>query len=94
MEAAAAHHVKARDGSTDLYGLMFVPTHLGPQSKYPIVNHIDPGPQGGSLGSWSFSASRGDTQARAELGFVVVEIEGMGNPLRPKKFRDFLRQYG
>jgi dipeptidyl aminopeptidase/acylaminoacyl peptidase len=81
--------VKARDGSTDLYGLMFVPTHLDPQSKYPIVNHIYPGPQGGSVRSWSFSASRGDTQALAELGFVVVEIEGMGNPLRSKKFHDF-----
>ncbi|HXJ94450.1 MAG TPA: DPP IV N-terminal domain-containing protein [Terriglobia bacterium] len=81
--------VKARDGSTDLYGLMFLPTHLDPQKKYPIVNHIYPGPQGGSVGSWSFSAARGDTQALAELGFVVVEIEGMGNPDRSKKFHDF-----
>jgi dipeptidyl-peptidase 4 len=81
--------VKARDGVTDLYALMFVPTHLDQQKKYPIVNHIYPGPQGGSVGSWSFSAARGDTQALAELGFVVVEIEGMGNPLRSKKFHDF-----
>jgi dipeptidyl-peptidase 4 len=81
--------VKARDGSTDLYGLMFVPARLDPQKKYPVVNHIYPGPQGGSVGNWSFSAARGDTQALAELGFVVVEIEGMGNPLRSKKFHDF-----
>ena len=76
--------VKARDGVTDLYGLMFVPTHLDQPKKYPIVNHIYPGPQGGSVGSRSFSAARGDTQALAELGFVVVEIEGMGNPPRSK----------
>jgi dipeptidyl aminopeptidase/acylaminoacyl peptidase len=80
--------VKARDGTTDLYGLMFLPTHLDPQRKYPLINHIYPGPQGGSVGSWSFASARGDAQAQAELGFVVVAIEGMGNPLRSKKFHD------
>jgi dipeptidyl aminopeptidase/acylaminoacyl peptidase len=80
--------VKARDGSTDLYGLMFQPSHLDPQKKYPIINSIYPGPQGGSVGSWSFIPARGDTQALAELGFIVVQIEGMGNPLRSKKFHD------
>ncbi|HKV26281.1 MAG TPA: DPP IV N-terminal domain-containing protein [Candidatus Acidoferrum sp.] len=81
--------VKARDGVTDLYGLMYKPTKLDPGKKYPIVNNIYPGPQGGSVGAWGFVASRGDTQALAELGFVVVQIEGMGNPLRSKKFHDF-----
>ena len=81
--------VKARDGVTDLYGLLFVPTNVDPKKKYPIVNHIYPGPQGGSVGSRSFVASRGDTQALAELGFVVIEVDGMGNPTRSKKFHDF-----
>jgi dipeptidyl-peptidase-4 len=81
--------VKARDGATNLYGLMFKPANLDPNKKYPIVNHIYPGPQGGSVGSWSFAAARGDCQALAELGFIVVEIEGMGNPLRSKSFHDF-----
>jgi dipeptidyl aminopeptidase/acylaminoacyl peptidase len=80
--------VKARDGVTDLYGLMFQPTHLDPNRKYPIVNHIYPGPQTGSVGSRSFSAARGDCQALAELGFVVVEIDGMGTPWRSKKFHE------
>jgi dipeptidyl aminopeptidase/acylaminoacyl peptidase len=80
--------VKARDGVTDLYGLMYKPTNLDEKKKYPIVNHIYPGPQGGSVGSRSFSAARGDAQALAELGFIVVEIDGMGNPLRSKKFHD------
>jgi dipeptidyl aminopeptidase/acylaminoacyl peptidase len=80
--------VKARDGKTDLYGLMFTPTSLDPSKKYPIVNHIYPGPQTGSVGSRSFSAARSDTQALAELGFVVVEIDGMGTPWRSKTFHE------
>lgn len=80
--------VKARDGVTDLYGLMFQPVNLDPNQKYPIVNHIYPGPQTGSVGSRSFAAARGDCQALAELGFIVVEIDGMGTPWRSKKFHE------
>jgi dipeptidyl aminopeptidase/acylaminoacyl peptidase len=80
--------VKARDGQTDLYGLMYRPTTLDTAKKYPIVNHIYPGPQTGSVGSRTFSAARGDAQALAELGFVVVEIDGMGTPWRSKKFHE------
>lgn len=80
--------VKAHDGQTDLYGLMYKPTQLDPTKKYPVVDYIYPGPQGGSVGNWSFSAARKDNQALAELGFVVVEIEGTSNPLRSKKFHD------
>ncbi|WP_375447829.1 DPP IV N-terminal domain-containing protein [uncultured Fibrella sp.] len=80
--------VKAHDGQTDLYGLMYTPTQLDPTKKYPVVDYIYPGPQGGSVGNWSFSAARKDNQALAELGFVVVEIEGTSNPLRSKKFHD------
>jgi dipeptidyl-peptidase 4 len=80
--------VKARDGATDLYGLMYVPTNLDTSTKYPIVNHIYPGPQTGSVGPRTFSAARGDAQALAELGFVVVEIDGMGTPWRSKKFHE------
>src|SRR5580658_1775240 len=76
--------VKARDGVTDLYGLMFKPAGLDAGKKYPIVNAIYPGPQSGSLGVYgrSFAAARGDAQALAELGFIVVMIDGMGNPQR------------
>jgi dipeptidyl aminopeptidase/acylaminoacyl peptidase len=80
--------VKARDGVTDLYGLMYRPADFDPARKYPIVNHIYPGPQTGSVGSRSFSPARGDAQALAELGFVVVEIDGMGTPWRSKKFHE------
>ncbi len=80
--------VKARDGATDLYGLMFTPTILDRTKKYPIVNHIYPGPQTGSVGTRNFTFARGDCQALAELGFVVVEIDGMGTPWRSKKFHE------
>lgn len=80
--------VKARDGVTDLYGLLYRPTTFDPAKKYPIVNNIYPGPQTGSVGSRNFSPSRGDTQALAELGFVVVQIDGMGTPWRSKTFHE------
>jgi dipeptidyl aminopeptidase/acylaminoacyl peptidase len=80
--------VKARDGKTDLYGLLYVPTQLDSNKKYPIINHIYPGPQTGSVGSRSFSAARGDAQSLAELGFVVMELDGMGTPWRSKTFHD------
>ena len=81
--------VKARDGKTDLYGFMFKPTNFDPAKKYPIVNHVYPGPQTGSCGSRSFTASHGDDQSLAELGFVVVCIDGMGTPSRSKSFHAF-----
>jgi dipeptidyl aminopeptidase/acylaminoacyl peptidase len=79
---------KARDGETDLYGLMYRPTNFDPNAKYPILNYLYPGPQSGSVGSRSFSASRSDKQALAELGFVVVEVDAMGTPMRSKSFHE------
>jgi dipeptidyl aminopeptidase/acylaminoacyl peptidase len=79
---------KARDGVTDIFGLLYRPTRLDESRKYPIINHIYPGPQTGSVRSRGFSAARGDAQALAELGFVVVEIDGMGTPWRSKKFHE------
>jgi dipeptidyl aminopeptidase/acylaminoacyl peptidase len=80
--------VKARDGKTDLYGLMYTPSKIVPGKKYPVVDYIYPGPQGGSVGSRSFASARNDNQALAELGFIVVQIDGMCNPLRSKAFHD------
>jgi dipeptidyl aminopeptidase/acylaminoacyl peptidase len=78
--------VKARDGKTDLYGLLFRPTSFDSTRKYPIINRIYPGPQTGSVGSRSFSPARSDAQAIAELGFVVVSIDAMGTPMRSRSF--------
>jgi dipeptidyl aminopeptidase/acylaminoacyl peptidase len=78
--------VKDRGGVNLLYGLMYRPTNFDPSKKYPIVNHIYPGPQTGSVGSRQFAAARADSQAIAELGFIVVSIDGMGTPWRSKRF--------
>jgi dipeptidyl-peptidase-4 len=80
--------VKGRDGTTDLYGLMFRPTSFDETKRYPIINNIYPGPQTGSVGGRSFSAARGDAQAIAELGFIVVQIDGMGTPWRSRTFHE------
>ncbi|HUF68484.1 MAG TPA: DPP IV N-terminal domain-containing protein [Longimicrobiales bacterium] len=80
--------VKARDGVTDLHGLMYRPTDFDSTRSYPILNYLYPGPQSGSVGSRSFSAARSDKRAIAELGFIVVEVDAMGTPTRSKSFHD------
>lgn len=80
--------VKARDGTTDLYGLLYRPTDFDPGRKYPVIDRIYPGPQTGSVGEFGFQAARGDSQSMAELGFIVVAIDGMGTSLRSKHFQD------
>ncbi|HEX5961285.1 MAG TPA: S9 family peptidase, partial [Rhodanobacteraceae bacterium] len=54
--------------------------------KYPIIDYVYPGPQTGSVRGRSFSAARLDHQAMAELGFIVVAIDGMGTPWRSRSF--------
>lgn len=78
--------VKARDGRTDLYGLMFRPTDFDSTRKYPVIVNVYPGPQTGSVGTRSFSAARGDARALAELGFIVIQLDAMGTPMRSKSF--------
>ncbi|MFT4153162.1 DPP IV N-terminal domain-containing protein [Parafilimonas sp.] len=81
--------LKAHDDTTDIYGLVFKPSDLDTAGKYPVVVYIYPGPQGGSIGgNWGFAAARGDNQALAELGFIVIVIEGTANPLRSKSYHD------
>ncbi len=86
--APEAFTVKARDGKTDLYGQMFKPSNFDPNKKYPIVTYIYPGPQVGSVRSRSFQPAHGDHQALAELGFIVIALDGLGTPMRSKSFQD------
>ncbi|MCL7753996.1 DPP IV N-terminal domain-containing protein [Polaribacter sp. Z022] len=80
--------VKARDEKTDIYGLLFLPSHYDESKKYPVLNYIYPGPQSGSVGNYSFRPVWRDFQAAAELGFVVVAVDAMGTPMRSKSFHD------
>ena len=80
--------VPARDNKTLLYGFMWKPTFAETGKKYPLVDYVYPGPQEAGCGSRSFRAAHGDNQALADLGFVVVCIDGMGNPHRTKAYHD------
>lgn len=80
--------VKARDDKTDIYGIMYFPSHYDESNKYPVLNYIYPGPQSGSVGYYGFRPMRSDFQAVAELGFVVVAVDAMGTPMRSKSFHD------
>jgi dipeptidyl-peptidase 4 len=67
--------------------VIYLPPDIDSTRKYPIISHIYPGPQVGSVGNWAFK-SGGEAFALAELGFVVVQIDHMGTPLRSKAFHD------
>jgi dipeptidyl aminopeptidase/acylaminoacyl peptidase len=77
---------KGRDGRTDIYGVIIRPSKIDPNRKYPVIEDIYAGPQS-SFAPKTFSANRGN-QALAELGFVVVHIDGMGTGNRSKAFQD------
>ncbi|MDO6425376.1 DPP IV N-terminal domain-containing protein [Thalassotalea sp. 1_MG-2023] len=81
--------VKDRNGEHDIYGLMYKPSNFDPKQTYPVVNYLYPGPQVGSIRGRHFRASRGDNQAIAELGFIVIEIDALGTPGRSKAFHEF-----
>jgi dipeptidyl-peptidase 4 len=87
FRGARVFTAKARDGITDLYGVMYLPSTLDTTRHYPIISHIYPGPQVGSVGAWSYKAA-GEAAALAELGFIVVQIDHLGTPLRSKAFHD------
>jgi dipeptidyl aminopeptidase/acylaminoacyl peptidase len=77
---------KGRDGSTDIYGVIYRPTTFDPAKKYPVVENIYAGPHD-SFVPKSFSAFN-QMQALAEVGFIVVQIDGMGTSNRSKAFHD------
>jgi dipeptidyl-peptidase 4 len=80
--------VKARDGVTDLYGVLYRPTQLDPTKKYSLLDYIYGGPQI-TQATPSFAASFEDAQALNELGFIVMTLDGVGTPLRSKAFHNF-----
>jgi dipeptidyl aminopeptidase/acylaminoacyl peptidase len=77
---------KARDGATDIWGIIIRPSKFDPSKKYPVIENIYAGPQG-SFVPKSFSAYN-QMQSQAELGFIVVQIDGMGTSNRSKAFHD------
>jgi dipeptidyl aminopeptidase/acylaminoacyl peptidase len=89
--------VKAADGVTDLYGVMYKPYDFDPSRRYPIVMYVYPGPQTESV-SKSFSTNASE-QALAQFGFIVVTVGNRGgHPARSKWYHNYgygnLRDYG
>lgn len=87
--------VKAADGKTNLYGLLIRPAHFDPECRYPLIDAIYNGPQVVNtphdfVGGLSGSFATDDVQAFAQLGFVVVAMDGRGTPMRSKSFQDYI----
>jgi dipeptidyl aminopeptidase/acylaminoacyl peptidase len=77
---------KGRDGVTDIWGVIIKPTNFDPSKKYPVIENIYAGPQG-SFVPKTFSTQNG-MQTLADLGFIVVQMDGMGTGNRSKAFHD------
>jgi dipeptidyl aminopeptidase/acylaminoacyl peptidase len=77
---------KGRDGKTDIYGVIYRPTNFDPARSYPIIEAIYAGPHS----SYVPKEFRPDNWGHAltELGFIVVQIDGMGTANRSKSFHD------
>jgi dipeptidyl aminopeptidase/acylaminoacyl peptidase len=84
--------VKGDDGETDLYGMIYHPSDFDPKLTYPVVEHIYPGPQHLRTPQSFQPIVEDGARALAELGFVVVTIDGSGTPMRSKAFLD--KSYG
>ena len=81
--------VRARDGVTELHGLLWRPANFDSTRSYPVIDYIYPGPQVGSVGSRQFaSRGGGNGAALSQLGFFVVQVDAMGTPGRSKAFHD------
>ena len=78
---------KGRDGTTDIYGVIFFPRNFDPARKYPVVEEIYAGPQA-FFTPKSFHLSYGALQNIADHGMIVVQCDGMGTSGRSKKFHD------
>ena len=85
----------AADDKTDIYGLLFRPSDFSPDKSYPVINFINSGPWLSVVPKGSFHTSRGYADrhyfysaAMAELGFIVLNLDSRGSPLRSKAFLD------
>jgi dipeptidyl-peptidase-4 len=77
---------KGRDGKTDIYGIIIRPTNFDPNNKYPVIEKIYAGPQAAFVPK-AFGLQVRERQI-AELGFIIVQIDGMGTSYRSKAFHN------
>ncbi len=85
--------VKARDGVTDIYGMVVRPSNFDPNKSYPVIEANYSGPQTirtpKAFGHGAGSSRFWYDQSLAELGFIVVTVDGLGMAYRSKAFQDF-----
>ena len=77
---------KGRDGKTAIWGLVYRPSNFDPAKKYPVIENIYAGPHGQHVPKWFELGNR--SREYAELGAIVVQIDGMGTNWRGKAFHD------
>lgn len=77
---------KGRDGKTDIWGIIIRPTNFDPKKKYPVIEYIYAGPHSSFVPKSFFAWNQ--MMSLAELGFIVVQIDGMGTSNRSKAFHD------
>ena len=80
-------HAKGRDGITDIWGIIVRPSDFDPGKRYPIIENIYAGPQDAFVPK-DFTGRYSEMQSIAQLGFIVVQIDGMGTANRSKAFHD------
>ena len=76
-----------RDGKTPMWGIIQRPTNFDPSKKYPVIEYIYAGP-GDSYTPKSFQPFNWNMTPLAELGFIVVQLDGMGTSWRGKEFEE------
>ena len=79
---------KGRDGATDIYGIIYCPTNFDPAKKYPVIEYIYAGPHSAFVPKAFGPMPGGWVREMAELGFIVVQCDGMGTSHRSKAFHD------
>ena len=80
--------VMAADGQTKIYGNIYRPSHFDATKSYPVIDAIYPGPHTTRTPKSFLGAISDTAQSMAEIGFIVVTIDGRGTPFRSKAFHD------
>lgn len=79
----------ARDGKTTIYGAIWKPVNFDPSKKYPVIDNSYTGPHTQVFPKAFWNGIWSQNIALAELGFLVVMIDGLGSSGRSKKFHDY-----
>lgn len=88
MSLPEPFHAKGRDGLTDIWGIICRPANFDPNKKYPVIESIYAGPQDSFVPKNFMDRYTTEMQSLAQLGFIVVQIDGMGTANRSKAFHD------